>query len=784
VAKVTDFGIAKIRQSGQPGGFSGLGYVPSMGQYATPEYMSPEHAAGGKAVEPRSDLYSLGVVVYEMVAARLPFTGPRWEDYAHHHIHTPAPPLGEKRPDLPGELTALVHHCLAKQPADRPPSAAAIRLELEQIEKRLLHRELAVHPATVDFGGVDVGTAWARSVTITNVGLPDATVSEIALEGDPSFTLVLPPLPLTLAPKAKASLEVRFRAGDRGPAKARIRIVSDALDPAGGVGLAGRGIVIGQTVRRELLVDPLTIDFGRVATGLMQSQSVRITNTGSVAVTVSEIALQGDAAFRVVLPPLPVKVAPGAAISFGVGFRPAAVGPAGAHIRIVGDAPGSPIVDVRGAGIPKKRGPLLKAGAAVLAVSLGLGGWYIFSLHRSKAKLGPETQPSPATGPERPSENPPRAVAGQGTGGVAAEGTDAAERRRQVEMAERQGDSYYQKGDYEGAIAAYRRALELDPGNDELERRIQEVEEAEKAEGQCPRGKRCSGQDIIYLLQHHVPPKRVGVLAREHGIDFHITPDFEAELRQAGATDELLATLWGLAPRLRLNPKDGLKYVWIPPGAFMMGCSTAPEDRECDDDEKPPHQVTITRGFWIGQTPVTVGAYKRFAGATGREMPPAPSFNNGWTHENMPIVSVTWDEAQAYCGWMGGRLPTEAEWEYAARGGTTGARYGPIDEIAWYDGNSGRQTHDVAQKRPNGFGLCDMLGNVWEGVSDWYDQNYYQSSPAHDPHGPASGELRVLRGGSWYGDPRYVRVSGRDGYYPTYRDIKNGFRCGGEVGNP
>ncbi len=147
----------------------------------------------------------------------------------------------------------------------------------------------------------------------------------------------------------------------------------------------------------------------------------------------------------------------------------------------------------------------------------------------------------------------------------------------------------------------------------------------------------------------------------------------------------------------------------------------------------------------------------------------------------MPIVNVSWDDAQAYCGWMGGRLPTEAEWEYAARGGSTEARYGNLDEIAWYNQNSGNQTHEVAQKRANGFGLYDMLGNVWEWVNDWYDQNYYQNSPSQDPKGPASGQFRVLRGGSWRNLPRYVRVSFRGWYNPAVRGISLGFRCGGEV---
>ena len=261
-----------------------------------------------------------------------------------------------------------------------------------------------------------------------------------------------------------------------------------------------------------------------------------------------------------------------------------------------------------------------------------------------------------------------------------------------------------------------------------------------------------------------------------------------------------------------VNPKDGLKYVWIPAGTFMMGCS--PGDDECYDFEKPPHQVTITKGFWMGQTEVTVRAYKRFVGATGKQMPPEPNIgerplNPGWGDDAMPIVGVSWDEAQAYCGWAGGRLPTEAEWEYTARGGSTEARYGPIDEVAWYADNSGQQRldstqirnedqrkysqrrkdngngmHEAGSKQANGFGVFDMLGNVSEWVSDWYDGHYYQSSPPQDPAGPAGGQERILRGGSWDDVPRVVRVSFRFRVGSSFTGYDSGFRCGGEAGNP
>src|SRR5208282_35567 len=239
---------------------------------------------------------------------------------------------------------------------------------------------------------------------------------------------------------------------------------------------------------------------------------------------------------------------------------------------------------------------------------------------------------------------------------------------------------------------------------------------------------------------------------------------------------------------VRVNPKDGLKYVWIPPGTFTMGCS--PGDNECYDFEKPPHPVSISHGFWLGQTVVTVEAYKRFAGATQRQMPPEPDIggrplNPGWGDGAMPMVEVTWDDAQAYCSWAGGRLPSEAEWEYAARADNPAARYGPLDQVAWYADNSGSERldsqtiwrkedqakflkslnengnglHEVGQKRTNDLGLFDMLGNVWEWVYDWWDQSDYQNSPPQDPIGPASGTERILRGGSWVGVPRDIRVS-------------------------
>ena len=253
--------------------------------------------------------------------------------------------------------------------------------------------------------------------------------------------------------------------------------------------------------------------------------------------------------------------------------------------------------------------------------------------------------------------------------------------------------------------------------------------------------------------------------------------------------------------QVKAHLKNELAYVWIPPGTFSMGC--VPGDGDCDVIEEPRHRVTITKGFWMGRTEVTVRAYKRFARKTKRKMPPEPRvtafnslslgaksiadrFESGpGKKEDRPIVNVTWEEAQAFCYLSGGRLPTEAEWEYAARGGKDGLVYPWGDtlthEYANYGGAVGsdqwRYTAPVASFPATGFGLHDVIGNVWEWCADWVDGNYYLKSPETDPTGPASGEERVARGGSWGFGPRYLRLSARVMARPDSRGDNIGFRC-------
>jgi formylglycine-generating enzyme required for sulfatase activity len=231
--------------------------------------------------------------------------------------------------------------------------------------------------------------------------------------------------------------------------------------------------------------------------------------------------------------------------------------------------------------------------------------------------------------------------------------------------------------------------------------------------------------------------------------------------------------------------QDGLPYVWIAPGELWMGAT--PGDTEAPADEKPRHLVRITKGFWLCETPVTVAAYKRFVSERPRfKMPDAPSFNPDWGKPDHPIVRVAWDEAQAYCEWVGGRLPTEAQWEYAARGGRDGLKYPWGNEItpenANYQGSRWKGTSPVRSYLANAWGLYDMAGNVWEWVADRYDKDYYgalpSDKPAEDPHGPdRETGVRVMRGGAFDSVMWSLRASERSGDVLGGRRDVTGFRC-------
>jgi formylglycine-generating enzyme required for sulfatase activity len=231
------------------------------------------------------------------------------------------------------------------------------------------------------------------------------------------------------------------------------------------------------------------------------------------------------------------------------------------------------------------------------------------------------------------------------------------------------------------------------------------------------------------------------------------------------------------APSPLTNPAQ-MEFVTIPAGEFSMGCS--PGDTTCDGAERPPHIVQVTRAFQIGTFEVTQAQWMAVMGKN-------PSRGG---KPDYPVNWVSWLDVQEFLrilnarldGWHY-RLPTEAEWEYVARAGSTAPHPGQLNEMAWYAVNNRLfgSTRAVGLKQPNARGVFDMLGNVWEWVEDWYSSGYYATVSASgmsaSPRGPASGTLKVVRGGSYCDNARFLRVSSRFCFAPDYRYLNVGFRC-------
>jgi formylglycine-generating enzyme required for sulfatase activity len=236
----------------------------------------------------------------------------------------------------------------------------------------------------------------------------------------------------------------------------------------------------------------------------------------------------------------------------------------------------------------------------------------------------------------------------------------------------------------------------------------------------------------------------------------------------------------------------GMEFVLIPAGSFMMGSPDS--DREARGFEKPRHEVTISRPFYLGRYEVTQAEWEAVMGSNPYTLDRSnpyynlPGMAGRITRPNHP-ATVSWNDAQEFIARLnereGGdryRLPTEAEWEYAARAGTTttysfGDDEADLGRYAWFGEDFGSGgTHPVGQKEPNPWGLHDVHGNAWEWVQDWFDPDYYAGSPSTDPTGPREGTQRVVRGGSWHATATSWRTAFRRDYEPDYRGISIGFR--------
>ena len=295
----------------------------------------------------------------------------------------------------------------------------------------------------------------------------------------------------------------------------------------------------------------------------------------------------------------------------------------------------------------------------------------------------------------------------------------------------------------------------------------------------------------------------------------------KAPFDAAGAKAHQQAWAKHLGTEVETTNSVGAKMVLIPPGEFLMGSTDEqveaalkvaeemgvdqPTKDRIQKNERPQHKVVISKPFLMGATEVTVGQFKKFS-ATGYQTEAEKAFakdakvqtyvNPGYAvTDDSPTTEITWNDATAYCQWLSTqekatyRLPTEAEWEYACRAGTT-TQYSFGDDVAllyqygWYKQNAADHSHPVGRKLWNGFGLFDMHGNLHEWCGDYFDEKWYSASPLNDPSGPVTGSNRVIRGGHWNYLASTCRSAYRHSNIPSNRHNKHGFRVVRELGAP
>ena len=673
-AVLSDFGIAKAVGSGTKKTGTGM----SIG---TPHYMSPEQAQGKSDLDGRSDLYSLGVVVYEMLSGTVPFDADNTIGIAMQHVSAPVPQL----PKPVAKLQPLLDQLLAKDPARRYANAAELVTAIDQAlagqlpaAAKAAHTQvikLAAAPAEPKKGSAlkwAIGGALLAVLLVGGVLLSTGgTKPRVAIGGSGgSLPAVQAQIPLD-PPLPKGETQMPLTSLAKGDAI--LQITSDPV----GASVKLDGVELGTTplTRSDLPAGPHEL---RLQLAYHQEHQETI-QLGSAEVLKQQIALQR-----------------------GQGKLTVLTNPSGAGVSLDGKQ-------------QKEKTPLTLSDipAGPHSVKVHLDTYYdqdesVEVQHQQTSKLDLTFKGGHLVKYQGEWLEPED---------VATRKAEAAriqaEKERQAEAAKR--------ARFENLVSAGRQAI-----------------------GQRKPGPALSKlQDALRLYPSDSNAKNL--------------------LAQAEALKEYT------------DPVTGMEFVLVEGGCYQMGSNSG------ESDEKPVHEVCVD-DFYIGKYEVTQDQYQKITGNN-------PSRFNG---SDRPVEQVSWDDAQSYIQQLNRRgvihhardsriapyrLPTEAEWGYAARSGGKNETYAGgnnVDAVAWYASNSGNQTHPVGQKQANGLGLYDMSGNVWEWCQDWYGS--YEGRSQRNPQGPSSGSYRVLRGGSWSNIAGHARAAIRNRYTPGIRDGYLGFR--------
>lgn len=293
----------------------------------------------------------------------------------------------------------------------------------------------------------------------------------------------------------------------------------------------------------------------------------------------------------------------------------------------------------------------------------------------------------------------------------------------------------------------------------------------------------CNEIDLAFNNEKIIIPFLIDSSNMNHDFQYYLNrkhfliayPDYKIKMQKL--VDSILMQLGHkqLSPIPQGPECSPIRFVHVEGGVFEMGASIE-QGKDAFDSEKPSHVVRVS-SFMISETPITVSQYRTYCNETGKDMPPIPSW--GWI-ENHPIVNVSWFDAFEFAKFYGYRLPNEAQWEFAARGGTMTKHYkysggNSPSMIGWFADNTFQQsTAPVKCKQPNELGIFDMSGNVYEWCSNWKYE--YKKDDYINPEGPADGIIKASRGGSWHSNSRSLRVSNRDDDPPEFFSHNVGFR--------
>ena len=703
--KLSDFGIARAMSEGARMTATGM----SIG---SPHYMSPEQARGLK-VDGRSDLYSLGVVLYEMLTGRLPFDAADTFAVGLSHINDPVPAL-------PGEIAdwqPVLDRLLAKSPQDRYGSAGELA-EVLGAEASPRVRATRVVPRVRQVGS----TRQAKeSKTRLAAGSRPRRGRLLALAGS---LLVLAALGIGYLALRETKESVRLTSSGAGGGAA---VRPDALRPeAPSKPARVFNLDPTESASPELRVNPARVPVQPAPLGPSPKTSVAAQKParaeplpvlGGKALLVVETTPAG---VEVLVDGEPVGKTPLERADIGAGVREVRL--RHPHYRTVREA-GRRFEDGR---VVRIRRALVRGRGALTVTATPREAWV-------------------EVDGKRLAEGTPVTLEDLPAGAVVVELGAAEHRPLSVEVEIPQN------------------------GRARLERSLERI----------PHGSltlELEPPDARVTLPHPGRRYRPGVRLPEGS--------HRVVVRADGYRKAVRTVLVSGATRVRIALKrearvfDGIEFVWIPPGEFRMGSSS----RHALDNERPVTRVRISRGFWFGKYEVTQRQWQSVMRSN-----PSGFRNCGG---DCPVESVSWKDVQAFVGKLNERegerkyrLPTEAEWEYAARAGTdTDTHAGDltepqgtdpvVDRVAWYGKNSGGRTHPVGGKAANQFGLHDMVGNVWEWVGDRYGE--YPGGSLTDPAG--RGSDRVRRGGSWYNSAKYCRSANRYGDSPTDRYNTLGFR--------